>query len=111
LTCREAVFPDREDIPALPPESAPTLEPYDNMCPVFFGHYALRSRHPAPQTPRVACLDYGTGKGGFLCAYRWDGEQEIDPVKFVTAPPTKKNYKKNWATPRGCPTPCDQIAP
>ncbi|MCX6969708.1 MAG: hypothetical protein NTV93_06065 [Verrucomicrobia bacterium] len=35
--------------------------------------------------PKLACLDYGTGKGRFLCAYRWDGEREIDTGKFTTA--------------------------
>jgi hypothetical protein len=34
----------------------------------------------------LASLDYGTGKGGFLCAYRWDGEGAMGPEKFVTAP-------------------------
>jgi len=31
-------------------------------------------------------LDYGMGKGGSLCAYRWDGETVIDPEKFLTTP-------------------------
>jgi len=103
LTCREAVFPDREDIPALPPASLPALEPYDDACPVFFGHYALKNPLPAPLTPRIACLDYGIGKGGFLCAYRWDGEQEINPGKFVAAPPQNKSSETLPAC--GCPVP------
>lgn len=52
--------------------------------PVFFGHYALRSGRPEPVAPNVACLDYGMGKGGSLCAYRWDGEHRLDPAKFVS---------------------------
>jgi hypothetical protein len=31
-------------------------------------------------------LDYGLGKGGFLSAYRWDGETELDPLKFEMVP-------------------------
>jgi len=51
--------------------------------PVFIGHFALKGR-PELLAPNVACLDYGMGKGGALCAYRWDGEQRLDAAKFVT---------------------------
>ena len=30
-----------------------------------------------------ACVDWSVAKGGFLCAYRWDGEQTLDAGKFV----------------------------
>jgi len=50
--------------------------------PVFIGHFALKGR-PELLAPNVACLDYGMGKGGVLCAYRWDGEQRLDAAKFV----------------------------
>jgi len=104
LNCRQIIFPDSAEVPELPPKSAPALDPYDNQCPVFFGHYALKLPAPMPQTAKIACLDYGIGKGGFLCAYRWDGEQEIDPAKFVSVP-ARKISEKNPATPNECPTP------
>jgi hypothetical protein len=54
--------------------------------PVFFGHYWLWAPQPAPLAANVACLDYSVAKGGQLCAYRWDGERELDAGKFVTVP-------------------------
>ncbi|MCE9604539.1 MAG: metallophosphoesterase [Planctomycetia bacterium] len=50
--------------------------------PVFIGHYALKGR-PTILAPNVACLDYGMAKGGTLCAYRWDGEQQLENERFV----------------------------
>jgi hypothetical protein len=66
---------------------APSLEaeasPYPaDAKPVFIGHYALKGA-PALLAPNVACLDYGMGKGGVLCAYRWSGEQRLDASRFV----------------------------
>lgn len=86
LTCREAIFPETEEVPESAPIGLPDIQPYDSACPTFFGHYALK-KELAPKliTPRLACLDFGIGKGGFLCAYRWDGEQELEPEKFVYA--------------------------
>jgi hypothetical protein len=52
--------------------------------PVFVGHYWLSADRPEPLSPNVACLDYSVAKGGFLCAYRWDGERTLGPGKFVT---------------------------
>ena len=51
--------------------------------PVFIGHYWLQAEHPALLTSNVACLDYSVAKGGFLTAYRWDGETELSDSKFV----------------------------
>lgn len=31
----------------------------------------------------VACLDFSVAKGGFLCAYRWNGEQKLSNENFV----------------------------
>ena len=64
---------DREMVCGYPP-AAPR---------VFFGHYGY-PKPAAPLAPNVACLDLGVVRGGPLCAYRWDGEQEIQPSKFVT---------------------------
>lgn len=85
LTCREAIFPDDDSIPDLPPGNLPRTGYPEDAPPTFFGHYASKEKVPGPVRPNLACLDYGVGKGGFLCAYRWEGETELDPRKFVTA--------------------------
>jgi hypothetical protein len=51
--------------------------------PVFIGHYWLTAPQPSLMAPNVACVDYSVAKGGFLCAYRWDGEQKLANDKFV----------------------------
>jgi len=28
-------------------------------------------------------VDWSVAKGGFLCAYRWDGEQVLDASRFA----------------------------
>ena len=86
LNSREAIFPNDPRVPELPPRDVPRTGYPTDAPPTFFGHYAQKDATPAPVRANLACLDYGTGKGGFLCAYRWDGETSIDPAKFVTAP-------------------------
>jgi len=49
----------------------------------FFGHYAIKDGRPTAIRPNLACLDYGIGMGGFLCAYRWDGEVALEQEKFI----------------------------
>ena len=50
--------------------------------PIFIGHYWLTG--PAkPLSSYVACVDYSAGRGDRLCAYRWDGENELTADKFV----------------------------
>ncbi|GIW83154.1 MAG: diadenosine tetraphosphatase [Gemmatales bacterium] len=77
---------------SLPDDSLPNsafgdVMPYPaDAPPVFFGHYWLRAQRPTRLAPNVACLDYSVAKSGCLCAYRWDGEPEIDDAKFVTVP-------------------------
>jgi hypothetical protein len=51
--------------------------------PVFIGHYWLSAARPERLAENVACLDYSVAKGGFLCGYRWDGEQKVDNERFV----------------------------
>jgi len=51
----------------------------------------LRADRPARLAANVACLDYSVAKGGSLCAYRWDGEKEINDEKFVTVNATPRN--------------------
>ena len=84
-TYREAVFPASDDIPDIKMPTSDCREYPMDAPPVFFGHYAIRDNAPKPLRHNVACLDYGMGKGGFLCAYRWEGEQEIREEKFITA--------------------------
>ena len=51
--------------------------------PVFLGHYWMEGE-PGPLAPNIACLDYSVAKpGGKLVAYRWDGEQTLEPGKYV----------------------------
>jgi hypothetical protein len=60
------------------------IEPYSaDAPPVFFGHYWFRGERPALVKSNVACLDYSVARDGYLCAYRWSGEQQLDPVNFV----------------------------
>jgi hypothetical protein len=54
--------------------------------PVFVGHYWLTAPRPELLAENVACLDYSVAKGGFLCAYRWDGEQKLTNERFVWVP-------------------------
>jgi hypothetical protein len=51
--------------------------------PVFIGHYWLSAQRPELLAENVACLDYSVAKGGFLCAYRWNGEQRLRGENFV----------------------------
>jgi predicted MPP superfamily phosphohydrolase len=51
--------------------------------PVFVGHYWLNDERPSLLAPNVACLDYSVAKSGFLCAYRWQGEQTLTDEHFA----------------------------
>jgi hypothetical protein len=51
--------------------------------PVFVGHYWLSAKVPGFLADNVACLDYSVAKDGFLCAYRWQGEQTSSNDNFV----------------------------
>ena len=51
--------------------------------PVFVGHYWLSAKRPEILADNVACLDFSVAKGGFLCAYRWNGEQKLSNDNFV----------------------------
>ncbi len=53
--------------------------------PVFIGHYWMRGSRPELLASNVACVDWSVAKGGFLCAYRWDGEAHLDSTKFLWA--------------------------
>lgn len=51
--------------------------------PVFVGHYWLSPARPERLAENVACLDYSVAKRGFLCGYRWEGEQKVDNERFI----------------------------
>lgn len=73
-----------EDPLPLQPDATRGCRPYPGDAPpCFVGHYWLRADRPQRLSEKVACLDYSVAKDGYLCAYRWDGEQEIDNSKFV----------------------------
>jgi hypothetical protein len=59
--------------------------------PVFIGHYWLKAQRPELLTDNVACVDYSVAKGGFLCAYRWQGEQKLSNDHFVWVGREKRN--------------------
>jgi len=54
--------------------------------PVFVGHYWLEDPEPELLAPNVACLDFSVARGGFLCAYRSDGEPRLERERFVWLP-------------------------
>ncbi len=51
--------------------------------PVFIGHYWLYAENPSILADNMACVDYSVAKGGFLCAYRWNGERTLSNKRFV----------------------------
>jgi hypothetical protein len=86
-TYRDLVFPNSDSVPGIPvSDNAPGSGYPRNAPPVFFGHYWLPLVTPlAPLASNVACLDYSVAKGGFLAAYRWDGERNLRTDNFVRA--------------------------
>lgn len=91
ITYRDLAMVPPEVIGEIPHEPIPddVLPGYEGDKPLFVGHYWL-SGIPEPLTPHIACLDYSiaaghthNGNNGKLCAYRWDGETELDAGKFV----------------------------
>ncbi|MDC0088129.1 hypothetical protein OAI07_01160 [Akkermansiaceae bacterium] len=53
--------------------------------PVFFGHYFKPENDPLkPELPNLACLDFSIAKGGPIVAYRWNGEQTLDPENYLS---------------------------
>ena len=65
------------------PVSEPSSQYYqEDEKPVFFGHYWLQG-HPNLYRGNVCCLDYSVAKGGYLAAYRYDGESILSNSKLV----------------------------
>lgn len=78
-------FQSGETFPSdpLPSELEQKIVPYPVQDPpVFIGHYWLQAETPAPLAPNVACVDYSVAKCGMLCAYRWNGERQIQEQNY-----------------------------
>jgi hypothetical protein len=85
-TIRSYAFPPHNDYPDMPLPDAlvAAAQPYPaDAPPVFVGHYWLKAERPERLAANVACLDYSVARGGFLCAYRWQGERELANEHFV----------------------------
>lgn len=62
-----------------------TTDPWyydEDQKPVFFGHYWLRGE-PNLYRDNVCCLDYSVAKEGYLCAYRYSGEEKLDNANLI----------------------------
>ncbi|TDT44560.1 calcineurin-like phosphoesterase family protein [Halospina denitrificans] len=90
-TYRDLAFVPPEVIKQIPHKPIPEhiLPGYDQIKPVFVGHYWL-SGEPELMADRIACLDYSIGAKGLgnnegckLVAYRWQGESALNPEHFV----------------------------
>lgn len=90
VTYRQLALVPPEAIADIPHEPLPAdiVPGYDAEKPLFVGHYWLTGE-PAPLTAHIACLDYSIAArhdapgGRKLCAYRWDGESELERERFV----------------------------
>jgi hypothetical protein len=86
ISYREATLLDgslREQLPDLPiPRHLPTCQVTEK--PTFFGHYSFAGP-PRLLLPQIACVDYGAGHHGPLCAYRWAGETTLTANHFCLA--------------------------
>lgn len=54
----------------------------ENQIPVFFGHYWLKGE-PNLYRNNICCLDYSVAKNGYLCSYRFNGENELNTKNLV----------------------------
>ena len=58
---------------------------YSNDKPLFIGHYWMTGE-PVLITPHIACLDWSVASklpSAKLCAYRFDGERELQQQKLI----------------------------
>lgn len=89
-TYDQVVRADREVIDSLvgvpiPPATLELIREHEKECnqgPVFFGHFWFDG-FPTLLTATAACLDYSIASDNILACYRWDGETELDPLKFT----------------------------
>lgn len=84
----DLVFPANPDFPnvEVSPAVMSAIPSYPLAAPpVFFGHYFKPANSPlAPEQQNVACLDHSAAKDGPLVAYRWMGEQTVDPEHYFS---------------------------
>jgi len=88
LTFRDIVFPSAGELPnfSLNAQALDRLSLYGEAePPVIFGHYWMTLHPPKRVAKNVACVDYSVAAkaGGFLTAYRCDGEQVLSNEKFL----------------------------
>ena len=76
---------DGTPYPALPAVEVERSHVYGDPVPVFYGHYWRQGspRHLHDWTEYSACVDFSAVKGGALTAYRWSGEQRVNPENYV----------------------------
>uniref|UniRef100_UPI004048B35C metallophosphoesterase n=1 Tax=Rheinheimera sp. TaxID=1869214 RepID=UPI004048B35C len=74
------------DVSILPNERVPSsqMPGYDNIKPLFIGHYWL---HESPEavSAHIACVDYSVAEQGALVAYRFSGNS-FDDADFISVP-------------------------
>jgi hypothetical protein len=82
-TAEGAIYPELPDI-AVSDEHQSHM--YSEQIPVFYGHYWRQGTptHRHDWTDFTACVDFSAVKGGAMTAYRWSGEQRIQPKNFVS---------------------------
>jgi hypothetical protein len=88
-TYRSLVLPSSDAVPAIsvPLELLARVPAYaDTEPPVVFGHYWMPPTKPIRLAKNAACVDHSVAlkTGGFLTAYRWSGESELDDDRFVS---------------------------
>jgi|ERR1039458_9186214 hypothetical protein len=84
----EALGEDMEPYPELPMTPCDKGEAlrYDDVEPVFFGHY-WRSGSPTLAGTRTICVDYSAGaKAEPLVAYRYEGPGDLSDKNFAAFP-------------------------
>jgi len=85
----EAVsFGNRFNLPpyTIPPEIIPQIEQYPTDAPpVFNGHYCLDEKNEFIFNGNICCIDTCVTRTQKLSAYRWVGEQLLNPDKIVSA--------------------------
>ncbi len=83
-TLKNICVPPENHLPEIPMiDFYQNFEHYpENEKPIFFGHY-WKNGIPKLETHNVCCLDFSIAKGGYLAAYRWNGEKILHENSFV----------------------------
>lgn len=89
VTYRRAALIGKAEADQLPdtPLPADARVAYDDLKPVFFGHYWAQGT-PRILTPKACCVDFSAAIADKpLVAYRWDGEAELTNDHLVAVYP------------------------